>query len=383
MENKLVVLVVDDEPGIRSGIRRVLQHYEVGFPFMDEDFGFEIKEAASGEEGLAIIERETVDIIMLDNKLPGIQGIDLLEQIKRMNLDAMVMMITSYASLDLAVKATRNGAYNFVPKPFTPQELRSAIENLTKHLFLKRMTQRMNEEGKQIRFQFLSVLSHELKSPINAVEGYLRIMKEKQVGDQLDDYMEMIERSLVRMAGMRNLIMDMLDLTRIETGKKRRFLKKIDLAEIATLAIHTMEPMAIQRNLHMELSTDKPFYFIADSEEMEIILNNLISNAVKYNRDGGKVTVVLDRKRDKVIIQVIDTGIGISAEDQTQLFQEFSRIKNAQTRNISGSGLGLSIVKKMVALYKGDIKLQSEVGVGTTISVILPDIISDENLEID
>lgn len=383
MENKLVVLVVDDEPGIRSGIRRVLQHYEVGFPFMDEDFGFEIKEAASGEEGLAIIERETVDIIMLDNKLPGIQGIDLLEQIKRMNLDAMVMMITSYASLDLAVKATRNGAYNFVPKPFTPQELRSAIENLTKHLFLKRMTQRMNEEGKQIRFQFLSVLSHELKSPINAVEGYLRIMKEKQVGDQLNDYMEMIERSLVRMAGMRNLIMDMLDLTRIETGKKRRFLKKIDLAEIATLAIHTMEPMAIQRNLHMELSTDKPFYFIADSEEMEIILNNLISNAVKYNRDGGKVTVVLDRKRDKVIIQVIDTGIGISAEDQTQLFQEFSRIKNAQTRNISGSGLGLSIVKKMVALYKGDIKLQSEVGVGTTISVILPDIISDENLEID
>ncbi len=383
MENKLVVLVVDDEPGIRSGIRRVLQHYEVGFPFMDQDFGFEIKEAASGEEGLAIIERETVDIIMLDNKLPGIQGIDLLEQIKRMNLDAMVMMITSYASLDLAVKATRNGAYNFVPKPFTPQELRSAIENLTKHLFLKRMTQRMNEEGKQIRFQFLSVLSHELKSPINAVEGYLRIMKEKQVGDQLDDYMEMIERSLVRMAGMRNLIMDMLDLTRIETGKKRRFLKKVDLAEIATLAIHTMEPMAIQRNLHMELSTDKPFYFIADSEEMEIILNNLISNAVKYNRDGGKVTVVLDRKRDKVTIQVIDTGIGISAEDQTQLFQEFSRIKNAQTRNISGSGLGLSIVKKMVALYKGDIKLHSEVGVGTTISVILPDIISDENLEID
>ncbi len=374
MDNKLVVLVVDDEPGIRSGIRRVLLNYTVGFPFMDEDFGFDVIEAATGEDGMDLIERETIDIIMLDNKLPGIQGIDMLEKINRMNLDAMVMMITSYASLDLAVKATKNGAYNFVPKPFTPQELRSAVENLTKHLFLKRMTQRMNEEGKQIRFQFLSVLSHELKSPINAVEGYLRIMQEKQVGENVEDYMEMIERSLVRMSGMRNLIMDMLDLTRIESGKKKRVLKQVDLAEIATLAIHTMVPMAIQRNVKMILSTDKPFLVTADSEELEIILNNLISNAVKYNIDNGKVDVVLNRKKDKVEIKVIDTGIGIKEDDQEQLFQEFSRIKTSQTKHISGSGLGLSIVKKMVELYKGEIKLLSKPGLGTTVSVILPNI---------
>ena len=93
------------------------------------------------------------------------------------------MMITSYASLDLAVKATNNGAYNFVPKPFTPQELKAAMESITKHLFLKRMTRKMQAEGKEIRFQFLSVLSHELKSPINAIEGYLQIMQDKQAGN--------------------------------------------------------------------------------------------------------------------------------------------------------------------------------------------------------
>ncbi len=88
-----------------------------------------------------------------------------------MRIDTAVMMITSYASLDIAVKATNFGAYNFVPKPFTPAELKSSIENISKHLYLKRMTRQMKEEGKQIRFQFLSVLSHELKSPLNAIEG--------------------------------------------------------------------------------------------------------------------------------------------------------------------------------------------------------------------
>ena len=119
-------------------------------------------DAESGEEALSIIESDKIDIVLLDNKLPGIEGIEVLEYIKRKSVDCAVMMITSYASLDLAVKATNIGAYNFVPKPFTPQELKAAMENITKHLFLKRMTRKMNEEGKQLRFQFLSFFSHEL-----------------------------------------------------------------------------------------------------------------------------------------------------------------------------------------------------------------------------
>ena len=179
--NTLKLLIVDDEPGIRSGITRILQNYTVGFPFMDEDFSFDVIEAATGEEALELINSATPDIILLDNKLPGIQGIEVLEEINKQKLDTAVMMITSYASLDIAVKATNFGAYNFVPKPFTPQELKSAIENISKHLFLKRMTRQMNKEGKQIRFQFLSVLSHELKSPLNAIEGYLKIMEIKKI----------------------------------------------------------------------------------------------------------------------------------------------------------------------------------------------------------
>jgi len=369
---KLNVLIVDDEPGIRSGIERILRNYTVGFPFLDEDFSFHIIEAATGEEALEIIKDGHVDIILLDNKLPGIQGIEVLEQVNKMKLDAAVMMITSYASLDIAVKATNFGAFNFVPKPFTPQELKTAIESISKHLFLKRMTKRMNKEGKQIRFQFLSVLSHELKSPLNAIEGYLKIMQDKQVGDSIDDYMAMIDRSLIRIKGMRGLIMDLLDLTKLESGKKNRELKKIDLAEIAKLAIHTIEPLAIQRNVKINFDTEEDMVITADAEEIEIIFNNLLSNAVKYNKENGEVHFNMKKKNDHIWLKVEDTGIGISEENISKLFQEFTRIKTEKTRDNSGSGLGLSILKKMIDLNNGTVEVQSTPDIGTTFIVTLP-----------
>ncbi|NMC41316.1 MAG: response regulator, partial [Bacteroidales bacterium] len=211
----LKVLVVDDEPGIRSGVTRILGNFSVTYPFMDEDFSFEILEAPTGEEALEIIEKNKPDIVLLDNKLPGMQGVDVLDNIRKKNHDVVVAMITSYASLDVAVRATRNGASDFIPKPFTPQELRSSIENITKQLYLKRITHRLNEEGKKVRYQFLSVLSHELKAPLNAIEGYLRMMQERQYGEKIDDYAVPIDRSLQRIQGMRNLIMDLLDFTKI------------------------------------------------------------------------------------------------------------------------------------------------------------------------
>lgn len=131
--SKLKLLIVDDEPGIRSGVERVLRNFTVGYPFMEEDFSFEILEAETGEKAIEIIDSMPIDIILLDNKLPGIHGIEVLEYIKSKEYDISVMMITSYASLELAVKATNQGAFNFVPKPFTPQELKTSVE---KALFL-------------------------------------------------------------------------------------------------------------------------------------------------------------------------------------------------------------------------------------------------------
>jgi signal transduction histidine kinase len=281
------------------------------------------------------------------------------------------MMITSHASLDIAVKATRDGAYDFVPKPFTPQELKASIENITKHLFLKRMTKKLNKEGKSIRFQFLSVLSHELKTPLNAIEGYLHMIQEKQLGNTLEDYEAVINRSLERVKGMRNMIMDMLDLTQIESGKKKRELSKINIVPFALAAIDSMRPYAIQKEVKVNIHSHGAVYMTADADELEIIFNNLISNAVKYNKPGGSVDCYIGEANGLITISVADTGIGIAKDDLVNIFNEFVRIKNEKTKNISGSGLGLSIVRKLAEFYNGKVSIVSEPDKGTQVIVEL------------
>lgn len=370
--NKLNILVVDDEPGIRSGVKRILRDFTVDYPFMDEQITFEITEAATGEEAIELIDNTPVDIALLDNKLPGIQGIEVLEYISKKQYDILVMMITSHASLDVAVKATRDGAYDFVPKPFTPQELKSSIENITKHLFLKRMTRKLNKEGKSIRFQFLSVLSHELKAPLNAIEGYLEMIRDRQMGMNIEDYDAIIDRSLERVKGMRNMIMDLLDLTQIESGKKKRELQPLNLVPIALAAVDTMRPYAIQKEVKVNIISQGPIEVTADADEMEIIFNNLISNAVKYNKRGGTVDCYLAVENGLMTISVNDTGIGIAENDMANIFNEFVRIKNEKTKNISGSGLGLSIVKRLTEMYGGRVSIFSEPDKGTRVLVEMP-----------
>ncbi|MEJ5317204.1 MAG: hybrid sensor histidine kinase/response regulator [Tenuifilum sp.] len=366
------ILVVDDEPGIRSGITRILRNFTVSYPFLEDDIGFNVIEAATGEEAIDIIKRSSPAIVLLDNKLPGIQGVEVLQFINQNHPDILVMMITSYASLELAIRATNIGAYDFVPKPFTPQELKSSIENITKHYFLRRMTRKLHREGKQVRFQFLTVLSHELKAPLNAVEGYLKMMQEKQAGESIDSYMDFIDRSLARIQSMRNLIMDLLDLTHIESGKRQRTLREIDLTLVARSAIETMTPLAIQRDVNLCLQTTEPVIMLADSDDMEILFNNLISNAVKYNKPSGWVKCSICKTASEVTLVVSDSGIGIEPEDIPKLFQEFTRIKNPQSKNVTGSGLGLSIVKRVVDLYGARIDVQSEPGAGSTFTITFP-----------
>lgn len=368
----LRILVVDDEPGIRSGVARILTNFRVTYPFMDEDFSFEITEAASGEEGIELIEGNMPDIILLDNKLPGIQGVEVLEYIRKKGYDIVVAMITSYASLDIAVRATRDGATDFIPKPFTPQELKSSIENITKQLYLRRITHKLKQEGKKVRYQFLSVLSHELKAPLNAIEGYLRMMQDKQAGERIDDYTTAIERSLQRIQGMRNLIMDLLDFTKIRLERKEEKIQEVDIAALASNAISTVQPFAIQMEVSISLDVRTRVMIMADPGDIDIIFNNLLSNAVKYNRYGGKAEITIDSSDSDAIIVVTDSGIGIRHEDIENLFNEFVRIRSEKTKNITGSGLGLSIVRKVIELYNGSIKVDSTPEVGTTFTVRLP-----------
>ncbi|MCK5841905.1 MAG: response regulator [Candidatus Sabulitectum sp.] len=373
-EKVLSLLIVDDEEGMRLGVKRSLRHFSMETEDAGDIVKFDVTEAASGEEAIALMKESSPDIVLLDNKMGGISGIEVLHWINQNDLDLMAIMITAYASIETAISATKQGAYDFLPKPFTPAELKVSVRQAAAHLVTLRQARELGREKRRVRFQFISVLAHELKAPLAAIEGYLFLLRD---GIGMDDpavYEKVVGRSLTRLGGMRKLIYDLLDLTRLESGQKKREVSLVDVLEIAGISMETMKPEADRRGITISIeATSEEITMVADSGELEIILNNLISNAVKYNKDSGRVTVkVMDEpEHDLIRIAVTDTGIGMSESEVEKLFGEFVRIKNSKTRDILGSGLGLSIMKRIALLYNGEVTVESTPEVGSTFTVTL------------
>ncbi|MFA6187507.1 MAG: ATP-binding protein [Phycisphaerae bacterium] len=377
------VLIVDDEPGMRSGVSRILNDFSVNLPEMKSEIKFQVIEAQSAESGLEIIESQNPDILFLDNKLPGMSGLELLSIIAEKKIDILTVMITAYASLETAVEATKNGAYDFLAKPFSPAEIKHMVRKASNRIVYKRQAKNLSEERKRVRFQFISVLAHELKSPLAAIQGYLNIVSDRVLGNELSVYDNVINRSLIRLDGMKKLIFDLLDMTRIESEQRRREFAEVNFCELAKKSIEANALVAKQRNIAINLEVRDDVVMKGDHTEIEIILNNLISNAVKYNKDGGKVDIKITADDKKIVINVSDTGIGLKEDEISRLFKDFVRIKNEQTRNILGSGLGLSTVKKLAQLYDGDVSVKSEISKGSSFTVELlknsQEVLNDES----
>ena len=369
--DRLRVLIVDDEVGIRLAIARALLNHVVPLPEFHAEFGFDTEQAGTGEEALEAIGRKAPDIVLLDHKLPGMSGLEVLEQLRKRGDDLLVVMITAYASLDTAVTATRRGAYDFLAKPFTPDELKSALFKAAKHLVVQRQARRLADERRRVRFEFLSVVAHELKAPLAAIEGYLMMMQEKSLGGDLGAYEQVVGRTRFRLDGMRKLIADLMDLTRIESGQKRRDVADVDLRGLGAMCVESASASGRERGVTVELAPGGPVRMQVDAGEIELILNNLLSNAVKYNRDGGRVDLSIEAAGGGAMLTVRDSGIGMTPAETARLFGEFVRIKNDRTRHIEGSGLGLSIVRKVAGMYGGEVTVESEPGVGSTFRVRL------------
>ena len=372
--DELRVLVVDDELGIRMAIAKALRNVVVEVPEFKSSFALVTDSAETAEDAYEMVKQNPPDILLLDQKLQGMSGIELLEKLVAEQVEVLTIMITAYASLETAVAATKSGAFDFLAKPFTPYELRACLFKAAKHIVLQRQAMKLVAERKRVRFEFLSVVAHELKSPTAAVEGYLMMMKDRVMGDTLDDYTDVMDRAIFRLSGMHKLIADLLDLTRIESGSKRRDVVDVDVLRIADLSADSGRELGKRRGITVDVHKDGETTMKADSGEIELIINNFVSNAVKYNRDQGHVDVTVGRTPDGMMrIQVRDTGIGMKPEDVKRLFGEFVRIKNEKTKRIEGSGLGLSIVKKLVDLYQGRIEVHSEWEVGTQFTVFIAD----------
>ncbi len=223
-----------------------------------------------------------------------------------------------------------------------------------------------------MRSQFVNMAAHELKAPLSAVQGYLELIVEKALGDDQSVYDSYLQRSLERTKALVSLINDLLNISRMEAGTTRREIRDLDVGELLKKRLSSFEHeiQKCQLNLHLNINSD--LTILADHDEMMRLFGQIIGNAVKYNKPGGEINITAKRESHYVRIDVQDTGIGLTEEEKSRLFEEFFRAKNKLTRSITGTGLGLTIAKRIVDAYAGRIEVESEFEHGSTFTVYLP-----------
>ena len=487
MDHGFKVLVVDDERGIREGCRRIVERYASA-----------VETAETGEEALAKASAGQFDLALVDIKLPGMSGLELLDRLKEIDADLVSIVITGYATLELAIDATKRGAYDFLPKPFTPDELLGKIWNAierrslaveAKRLRAERERQLLElateksrlrtvinciqdavlvtnrdgvlvlynpaaarylclherdllgrsveeclphpaltdmfrevlapaadcdmlvrelptgEDGRVLmanvapvrdeggeklgavavlsdiselkaldraKSQFVSMVSHELRAPLAAIEGYLSLLLGGLVKDDPQEQQLMLSRARERARALLGLIDDLSDISRIEARQIAKQVRLLNLADVVREVLVLLRPQATARSVALHDDLPPELVVVADREDLVRVFTNLVSNAIKYNRPGGEVRLSGRSEGSYVRIDVADTGLGIPAEALDKIFDEFYRVKCRETAGIDGTGLGLHIARRLVESHHGSIRVTSELGKGSTFSVILP-----------
>ncbi|HPO55000.1 MAG TPA: response regulator [Ignavibacteriaceae bacterium] len=224
-----------------------------------------------------------------------------------------------------------------------------------------------------LKSQFVSMVAHELKAPIAATLGFINILTNKDFSIPPDQQLDFLNRSSSRLTGLLNMVNDLLDISRMEMKTSTRELKQLDLRDVIKDVLNLFQFEIDKKKLIVDLKLPETFQPItADLNEVQRLTTNLVSNAIKYNKENGEIIISLTSTSNYLILSVKDSGIGLKPVEKEKLFSEFFRAKNEFTKNIHGTGLGLSLVKKIVDSYSGKVEVDSEYGKGTTFRVFLP-----------
>ena len=473
------ILVVDDEKRIRDGCHMVLTQE-----------GFEVAKAETGELGIKMIEEAHYDIILLDLMMPGLSGFDVLTHVKALHPDTVIIVITGYATVEYSIEAMKKGAFDFIPKPFSPDQLRvvaskaieytrtlqdianekSRMRVLINHLasgvittdnqkrvalanpaFLKmidyhgdsvigrpvtefikdeklnlmidqalsmpadefiELSEEMNLGGEgekeeifisarcvpfrdrlgrtlgtitmlhdittlkkmdQLKSDFVSMVAHEIRSPMNSVLAQLKVILDGIAGDLTEKQKEILGRASDKIKALSDLSTELLDLAKIESGLITQEKEVLNMVELLTEQVNFHQAKAQEKEIRLELEPLPELPpLLGIRQNMEEVFSNLITNSINYTPDGGKVTVSATVEDDYLSISVSDTGFGISEDDLDRIFDRFYRVKNEKTRFITGTGLGLPIVKDIVNAHNGMINVKSEPDKGTTFDIRIP-----------
>ncbi len=357
------VVVIDDDYAMRLSCCKILSK-----------MGFGVEAFEDGTRGLEGVGRLKPGLIVVDLKMPGISGMEVISRVHEIDPQITIVVITGYATIDTAVEAMKCGAYDFLPKPFSPDELRLIVNRGLERRRLSLESQRCEVERAMLKRRFVTFVSHQLRTPLVAIHQYLDVLK--HLGDTAEvaaKREEWIDRCLKRTDELQSLIADWLTLARVEGGTLTKERIKVDLKQLLPGILKTYEAMAAGEgvSLHAALS-EAPLCVSGDWNCLTVLFDNLITNGIKYNRPGGKVTVSGWPAEGEVVVTVGDTGVGIPEQYRPFLFDEFFRIKDEGAKKTTGTGLGLHISKKIVAEMAGSLDFESQPGTGSTFRVRVP-----------
>jgi len=355
------ILIIDDEEGMRDSCCQALSKE-----------GYFLETAGDGDTGWQKIREKGPDIVLVDLKIPGISGMELLEKTREYDPSIISVVITGYASIESAVEAMRRNAYDFLPKPFTPEQLRIIVKRGLERRRLSIEAMRLRREKKKMREYFITLVSHQLRSPLITILQTFEVILEGFGGKVAGEQKGMMEEVKLRIEELLQLINDWLNMSHMDTGNLIERFEEVKLEPIISKSIELLQPLARKKEIVIKAELDGLPLIIGHKEALKQAFVNIISNGINYNRQGGTMTIRGKAEEDYVVVDISDTGIGISEENLPFIFEEFFRVKNKETQGITGSGLGLSIAKRLIEAHHGNIKVASKAGCGTTFSLFLP-----------
>ncbi|OHD63956.1 MAG: hypothetical protein A2176_15145 [Spirochaetes bacterium RBG_13_51_14] len=354
MDKKIKILIIDDEDIVLKSSLRILKNKD-----------YEIDTVYSGDEGLKLVDTKEYDIVITDLKMPGLSGMEVLSTLRKNKPEITVIIFTGFATVENARGALKMGAFDYIPKPFTNEELRSVVENAV-------TSREANSHANML--DLMAIVSHEMKSPVSAVHTTAETLYRGYLGNLDPEQQKTVEKILRNCQYLEDIIRNYIDLSKMDLDNLASFTKKIDL--VGDVIQPVIDIPENKDNLkHMTIVADfavRPLV-TGDPILLNIVVSNLINNAIKYGKPDTPVTVRLCEDDANYIVSIRNEGVGISKEDiEQRLFKKFSRLKQKGTEGVKGSGLGLYICKKIIEKHQGRIRVESEPGEYTTFYFSIP-----------
>ncbi|MBI4342806.1 MAG: response regulator [Candidatus Omnitrophica bacterium] len=373
MPAPLDVLIVDDEPKVRQLLGQLLTAR-----------GCAVRLAADGLDALAQFRAQPAEVVITDIQMPKLNGLELLRELKHLDPLLNIVVITAYPSVEGAVDAMKLGACDFITKPFDITQIQAILYRCQQRLSLSRQLRASSEgmlkleelnrrlgELNDLKSQFLAALSHEINTPLCLMSEWIYLLSDGTLGPMTTDQEQAVDVLLGAYERLQRLLQQLIDLMHGAEIVVRR--QAVQAQELVQQAVAALMPRATTRAVTVLVQLpEAPIALEVDRSRCTAAFEYLLDNAIKFNRNHGRVEIELSGTPAAAQVTIRDTGIGIPLEEQEKVFAPFYQVDRRLNRAYEGAGIGLTLARRYIELHGGSLQLTSEVGRGTTVTVTLP-----------